>query len=114
MLLGEFLDQTLDFLQFDSNIVEFCISFHSVLQKVPSLNLLGNYCYKKTLHRANSYPNFYHILKHKLLAYMSEGKSSGRVAECSRPNPKMRRGPKRFPSLVDGEFRMNTRGLEGL
>jgi hypothetical protein len=28
---------------------------------------------------------------------MSEGKSSGRVAECTRPNPKMRRGPKRFP-----------------
>jgi hypothetical protein len=28
---------------------------------------------------------------------MSKGKSSGRVAECTRPNPKMRRGPKRLP-----------------
>jgi hypothetical protein len=28
---------------------------------------------------------------------LSEGKSSGRVAECSRPNPKMRRGPKWLP-----------------
>jgi hypothetical protein len=29
--------------------------------------------------------------------YLSEGKSSGRVAECTRPNPKMKRGPKRLP-----------------
>jgi hypothetical protein len=29
-----------------------------------------------------------------LLGYVSEGKSSGRVVECTRPNPKMRRGPK--------------------
>jgi hypothetical protein len=28
---------------------------------------------------------------------MSVGKSSSRVAECTRPNPKMRRGPKRLP-----------------
>jgi hypothetical protein len=32
-----------------------------------------------------------------LVRQMSVGKSSGRVAECTRPNPKMRRGPKRFP-----------------
>jgi hypothetical protein len=69
MLLEEFLDQTLDFLRFDSNIVVFCISFHRVIQLVTSLNSLGNYCYKKTLHRENPYPNFYHILKHRLLTY---------------------------------------------
>jgi hypothetical protein len=28
---------------------------------------------------------------------LSEGKSSGRVAERTRPNPKMRKGPKRLP-----------------
>jgi hypothetical protein len=37
-----------------------------------------------------------------LARQMSEGKSSGRVAECTRPNPKMRRGPKRFACLVNG------------
>jgi hypothetical protein len=37
---------------------------------VSSLDLLDNYCYKKTLHRENSYPNSYHSLKHKLLTYL--------------------------------------------
>jgi hypothetical protein len=32
-----------------------------------------------------------------LARQMSMGKSSSRVAECTRPNPKMRRGPKRSP-----------------
>jgi hypothetical protein len=32
-----------------------------------------------------------------LARQMSKGKSSDRVAECTRPNPKMRRGPKRLP-----------------
>jgi hypothetical protein len=32
-----------------------------------------------------------------LARQMSVGKSSGRVAECTCPNPKMRRGPKRLP-----------------
>jgi hypothetical protein len=32
-----------------------------------------------------------------LARQMLERKSSGRVAECTRPNPKMRRGPKRLP-----------------
>jgi hypothetical protein len=36
-----------------------------------------------------------------LACQMSERKSSGRVAECTRPNPKMRRGPKRFACYVD-------------
>jgi hypothetical protein len=31
-----------------------------------------------------------------LARQMSVGNSSGRVAECTRPNPKMRRGPKRL------------------
>jgi hypothetical protein len=31
-----------------------------------------------------------------LACQMSVGKSSGRVAECTLPNPKMRRGPKRL------------------
>jgi hypothetical protein len=32
-----------------------------------------------------------------LACQISVGKSSGRVAECTLPNPKMRRGPKRLP-----------------
>jgi hypothetical protein len=32
-----------------------------------------------------------------MLAILSVGKSTGRVAERTRPNPKMRRGPKRLP-----------------
>jgi hypothetical protein len=30
-------------------------------------------------------------------SWLSVGKSTGRVAECTRPNSKMRRGPKRLP-----------------
>jgi hypothetical protein len=37
---------------------------------VPSLDLLDNCCYKKTLHRANSSLNFDHTLKPKLLTYL--------------------------------------------
>jgi hypothetical protein len=33
---------------------------------------------------------------------MSERKSSGRVAKCTRPNPRMRRRPKRFACCVEG------------
>jgi hypothetical protein len=29
-----------------------------------------HYCYKRILHRANSYPSFYHALKRKLLTYL--------------------------------------------
>jgi hypothetical protein len=36
-----------------------------------------------------------------LARQMSESKSPGWVVECTRPNPKMRRGPKRFACLVD-------------
>jgi hypothetical protein len=67
LLPEEFLDQTLDFLPSDSNKALFYTSCHRELQIVPSLDLPDNYYYKKTMHRANSYPNFYHILKHKLL-----------------------------------------------
>jgi hypothetical protein len=38
-----------------------------------------------------------------LACQMSERKSSGRVAECTRPNSKMRRGPKHFAYLLEGE-----------
>jgi hypothetical protein len=34
-----------------------------------------------------------------LARQMSVGKSTGRVADHTRPNPKMRRGPKRFACL---------------
>jgi hypothetical protein len=37
-----------------------------------------------------------------LARQMSERKSSGRVAERTRPNPKMRRGPKPFACLLEG------------
>jgi hypothetical protein len=32
--------------------------------------LPGNYCYTRFLHKANFYPNFYHALERKLLAYL--------------------------------------------
>jgi hypothetical protein len=63
------MDQIPDFLPFDS-IAVLCISVHRVLQTVPSLDLLGNYCYTRILHKANSYSNFYHVLEHKLLTYL--------------------------------------------
>jgi hypothetical protein len=46
-----------------------------------------------------------------LLWVLSKRKSSNRVAERTRPNPKMRRGPKRLPVW---RIRENTRGLKGL
>jgi hypothetical protein len=63
------MDQTLDFLQSDSNIAVFYTSFHKEVQTVTSLDLPNNYCYWKTLHSANSYPNFYHVLMHNILTY---------------------------------------------
>jgi hypothetical protein len=42
---------------------------------------------------------------------VSMGKSIDRVAECTRPNPKMRRG---LSGCLFGEFGMNTRGHKGL
>jgi hypothetical protein len=36
-----------------------------------------------------------------LVCQMSERKSSDRVADCTCPNPKMRRRPKRFACYVD-------------
>jgi hypothetical protein len=49
-----------------------------------------------------------------LLAYATyhvlERKSSGRVAECTHPNPKMRRGLKRFACLLeDGRTHEDTK-----
>jgi hypothetical protein len=41
------------------------------------------------------------VLGPYLVHQMSVGKSTGRVAERTRPNPKMRRGPKRFACLVN-------------
>jgi hypothetical protein len=70
MLLGEFLDQILDFLWSDSNKAVVYTFVREVLQMVPFLNLPGNYCYTRILHKANFYPSFYHALEHKLLAYL--------------------------------------------
>jgi hypothetical protein len=41
-----------------------------VLQMVPFLDLLDNYCYTRILHKANFYPSFYHALERKPLAYL--------------------------------------------
>jgi hypothetical protein len=43
---------------------------HKVLQPVPLLDLPGNYCCMRILHKPNSYPSFYHALERKLLAYL--------------------------------------------
>jgi hypothetical protein len=37
---------------------------------VPFLDLPGNYCYTRILHKTNFYPNFYHALERKLLTYL--------------------------------------------
>jgi hypothetical protein len=42
---------------------------------------------------------------------VSEGKSSGRVAECTRPNPKIRRGPKRLLVWRIWDEHKRTRGI---
>jgi hypothetical protein len=42
--------------------------------------------------------------------YLSEGKSFGRVVEYTRPNPKMRRGLRDLPGLLDEH--KNTKVLE--
>jgi hypothetical protein len=39
---------------------------------VPSSNSLDNYCCRRTQHTTDSYPNFFHIVGHKLLAYPEE------------------------------------------
>jgi hypothetical protein len=53
-------------------------------------------------------------LGHAFVNKLSEGKSSDRVAKRTRPNPKMRMGPKRFACLVDGECTQeNTRDYSG-
>ena len=64
------MDQILDFLWSDSNKAVFYTFVHQVLQMVPFLDLLDNYCYMKILHKANFYPSFYHALERKLLAYL--------------------------------------------
>jgi hypothetical protein len=69
-LLVEFLDQILDFLRSDSNKAVFYTFVRKVLQMVPFLDLPDNCCYTRILHKANSYPSFYHALEHKLLAYL--------------------------------------------
>jgi hypothetical protein len=70
MLLREFLDQILDFLRSDSNKAVFYTFVYKVLQMVPFLDLLDNYCYTRIMHKANFYPSFYHALERKLLAYL--------------------------------------------
>jgi hypothetical protein len=51
------------------------------------------------------------ILHSYLARQMSERKSSGRVAECTRPNPKMRKGPKRLPVWWIVDEHKKTRGF---
>jgi hypothetical protein len=65
------MDQILDFLRSDFNKAVFYIFVHKVLQTVPFLDLLDNYCCTRILHNANSYPNFYHALKRKLWFVLS-------------------------------------------
>jgi hypothetical protein len=42
---------------------------HVATQTASSLNSLDNYCYRRTWHTTNSYPNFFRTAEHKLSAY---------------------------------------------
>jgi hypothetical protein len=64
------MDQILDFLRSDSNKAVFYTFVHKVLQTVLFLDMLGNYCCTRILHKANSYPSFYHALENKLFTYL--------------------------------------------
>jgi hypothetical protein len=60
----------------------------------------------------NFFPKIFGGGKFKELEYaVSEGKSYGRVAECTRPNPKMRRGPKQLPVWRIRDEHKRTRGI---
>jgi hypothetical protein len=60
----------LGFLRSDSNKVVFYTFIHKGLRTVPFLDLPGNYCCMRILHKANFYPSFYHALERNLLAYL--------------------------------------------
>jgi hypothetical protein len=36
------------------------------------LDSLDNYCLRRTRHTTDSYPNFFHVVEHKLSAYLLE------------------------------------------
>jgi hypothetical protein len=46
------------------------IDVRIIPQTVPSLNSLGNYCYKRIQPRVNFDPSFLDVLKHMLSAYL--------------------------------------------
>jgi hypothetical protein len=52
--------------------VEFSTYDHIASQMAPSSNSLDSYCCKRTWHMTDSYPNFFRIVRHKLLAYLLE------------------------------------------
>ena len=57
-------------LQSDLNIKESCTSSHIKLQKVTSSDWPDNYCYMRTRHMVDFYPNFLHAEGHMLSTYL--------------------------------------------
>jgi hypothetical protein len=70
LLLESVQAQRTIFLQSDPNIEESCISCHIELQKVTSSDWPDNYCYMRTQHMVDFYPNFLHAEGHMLSTYL--------------------------------------------
>jgi hypothetical protein len=59
-------------LQPHSKTTEFDTYDHTTSQTAPSSSSLDSYCYRRSQHTGDSYPNFFHIAGHKLLPYLLE------------------------------------------
>jgi hypothetical protein len=56
----------------DKSSVNLTIFNLTISQTVPSSSFLDSCCYRRTRHTTDSYPNFSHIARQKLLAYLLE------------------------------------------
>jgi hypothetical protein len=71
-LLAKPQDQKYFILQSHSKTTEFGTYDHIEYQTVLSSSSLDSYCCRRTQHMADSYPNFFHIVEHKLSACLPE------------------------------------------
>jgi hypothetical protein len=71
-LLAKCQDQKSSILQSNSKSTKFNIYDHIAYQTAPYSNPLDRYCCRRTRHMTDSYPNFFYIAEHKLLAYLLE------------------------------------------
>jgi hypothetical protein len=64
--------QTPSVLQPHYKTMEFNTYDHTTSQTVSSSSFLDSCCYRRSRHTTDSYPNFFHIVMYKLLAYPLE------------------------------------------